>query len=41
LYRLLRDADATGVDVIVAPLPDEDAGIAAAVRDRLRRASAG
>jgi L-threonylcarbamoyladenylate synthase len=41
LYGLLRAADATGAEVIVAPLPDDDAGMAAAVRDRLRRASGG
>jgi L-threonylcarbamoyladenylate synthase len=41
LYALLRDADETGADVIVAALPAEETGLAAAVRDRLRRASGG
>jgi L-threonylcarbamoyladenylate synthase len=41
LYARLRDADAPGVDVIIAPLPDEDAALGSAVRDRLRRAAAG
>jgi L-threonylcarbamoyladenylate synthase len=39
LYARLRAADATGVDVIVAPIPDDEGGIAAAVRDRLSRAA--
>ncbi len=38
LYAALRDLDATGVAVIVAALPDE-AGLGAAVADRLRRAA--
>lgn len=39
LYRLLREIDAAGFDVIVAALPPEQ-GLGLAVRDRLRRASA-
>jgi L-threonylcarbamoyladenylate synthase len=39
LYARLREADAAGVDVILAVLPDE-AGLGAAVADRLRRAAA-
>jgi L-threonylcarbamoyladenylate synthase len=39
LYTLLRDADARGVDVIVAPEPSNTYGIGAAIADRLRRAS--
>lgn len=39
LYALLRAADAAGVERIAAVLP-ADAGIGAAVRDRLRRAAA-
>jgi L-threonylcarbamoyladenylate synthase len=38
LYRLLRDADARGLDRVVAVEPDP-AGLGAAVADRLRRAS--
>jgi L-threonylcarbamoyladenylate synthase len=38
LYERLRDADAAGVEVIVAVPPTGD-GIAVAVRDRLRRAA--
>lgn len=38
LYSSLRELDATGVDVIVAPLPPE-IGIGAAIADRLRRAA--
>ncbi len=41
LYARLRDADAKGADVILATMPDDDAGLGAAVRDRLRRAAAG
>ncbi len=40
LYRWLRAGEARGVDRIVAILPD-DAGLGAAVRDRLVRASRG
>ncbi len=39
LYARLREADARGVDVLVA-VPPSDAGIGAAVADRLRRAAA-
>jgi L-threonylcarbamoyladenylate synthase len=39
LYRMLRDADARGVDRVFAVLPDA-AGLGAAVADRLRRAAA-
>jgi len=39
LYRMLRDADARGVDRVLAVLPDA-AGLGAAVADRLRRAAA-
>jgi L-threonylcarbamoyladenylate synthase len=39
LYARLREADAAGVDVILAVLPVE-AGLGAAVADRLRRAAA-
>ncbi len=39
LYAALREADARGAQVIVAPLPPGD-GLAAAVRDRLVRAAA-
>lgn len=38
LYRLLRDADARGLDVVVAVAPPPD-GIGAAVADRLVRAA--
>jgi L-threonylcarbamoyladenylate synthase len=38
LYRLLRDADTAGADVVVVVAPTGD-GIAAAVRDRLERAA--
>jgi L-threonylcarbamoyladenylate synthase len=41
LYARLRDADATGADVIVAVEPDDDGGFGAAVRDRLGRAARG
>jgi L-threonylcarbamoyladenylate synthase len=37
LYRLLRDADARGLDRVVAVLPEPE-GLGAAVADRLRRA---
>jgi L-threonylcarbamoyladenylate synthase len=40
LYRLLRDADAAGAATVVV-VPPPDAGLGAAVRDRLRRAAAG
>jgi L-threonylcarbamoyladenylate synthase len=39
LYHWLRDADARGLDVVVAVAPDA-VGIGAAVSDRLRRAAA-
>jgi L-threonylcarbamoyladenylate synthase len=39
LYRFLRDADARGLDLVLA-VPPPDAGIGAAVRDRLHRAAA-
>jgi L-threonylcarbamoyladenylate synthase len=39
LYARLRDADASGADVVLAVLPSED-GLGAAVADRLRRAAA-
>jgi L-threonylcarbamoyladenylate synthase len=39
LYQWLRDADARGLDVVVAVAPDA-VGIGAAVSDRLRRAAA-
>ena len=39
LYARLRDADARGVDVLVV-VPPSEAGIGAAVADRLRRAAA-
>ena len=39
LYQRLRDADAAGIDVVVAVLP-EPAGLGVAVRDRLTRAAA-
>jgi L-threonylcarbamoyladenylate synthase len=38
LYRMLRDADARGLDRVVAVLPDPE-GLGAAVADRLRRAA--
>jgi L-threonylcarbamoyladenylate synthase len=38
LYRMLRDADARGLDRVVAVAP-EPAGLGAAVADRLRRAA--
>jgi L-threonylcarbamoyladenylate synthase len=38
LYRMLRDADARGLDRVIAVLPDPT-GLGAAVADRLRRAS--
>lgn len=41
LYARLREADATGAEVIVAVLPDDADTLAAAVRDRLRRAAGG
>lgn len=42
LYARLRDADAAGVDVVLAVAPDDDAheGLEAAIADRLRRAAA-
>ncbi len=40
LYRMLRDADADGLDRVIALVPDAD-GLGAAVADRLRRAAAG
>lgn len=39
LYHWLREADARGLDVLVA-VPPAETGIGAAVRDRLRRAAA-
>ena len=42
LYAALRRADELGLDVVVAVLPDADAGpLALAVRDRLARAAHG
>jgi L-threonylcarbamoyladenylate synthase len=38
LYRMLRDADARGLDRVIAVTPDP-AGLGAAVADRLRRAA--
>jgi L-threonylcarbamoyladenylate synthase len=38
LYRMLRDADARGLDRVLAVVPDP-AGLGAAVADRLRRAA--
>ncbi len=38
LYRMLRDADARGLDRVFAVVPDPD-GLGAAVADRLRRAA--
>ena len=38
LYRMLRDADARGLDRVIAVVPDP-AGLGAAVVDRLRRAA--
>jgi L-threonylcarbamoyladenylate synthase len=40
LYRMLRDADARGLDRVLAVVPDPT-GVGAAVADRLRRASGG
>jgi L-threonylcarbamoyladenylate synthase len=40
LYTRLREADAAGLDVVLAVLPDDE-GIGAAIADRLRRAAAG
>ncbi len=40
LYRSLREADARGVDVVLA-VPPVAAGLGAAVADRLRRAAGG
>ena len=42
LYARLREADTLGLDVLVVVAPDgtgDDAGLAAAVTDRLRRAA--
>jgi L-threonylcarbamoyladenylate synthase len=39
LYARLRAADASGIDMIVAPMPDDEPGLGAAVRDRLLRAA--
>ncbi|MET0895860.1 MAG: L-threonylcarbamoyladenylate synthase [Acidimicrobiia bacterium] len=39
LYAALRDADARGLDVVIA-VPPSDEGLGAAVADRLRRAAA-
>jgi L-threonylcarbamoyladenylate synthase len=39
LYARLRDADAAGLDFVLAVAPPDD-GLGAAIRDRLRRASA-
>lgn len=39
LYTSLRQADASGVEVVVAPLPSEG-GLGRAVRDRLKKAAA-
>jgi L-threonylcarbamoyladenylate synthase len=41
LYAALRELDAAQVDLIVARGLPSDAGLGAAVRDRLRRAAAG
>jgi L-threonylcarbamoyladenylate synthase len=38
LYRMLRDADARGLDRVIAVTPDPT-GLGAAVADRLRRAA--
>jgi L-threonylcarbamoyladenylate synthase len=38
LYARLREADRLAVDVLLA-VPPPDAGVGAAVRDRLRRAA--
>jgi hypothetical protein len=38
MYASLRQADETGVDVVVALLPP-DQGLGEAIRDRLRKAS--
>jgi len=40
MYAALRDADARGIEKVVAITPDGD-GIAIAIRDRLERASKG
>jgi L-threonylcarbamoyladenylate synthase len=40
LYARLRDADGAGLDVVLAAAPSDD-GLGVAIRDRLRRASAG
>ncbi len=40
LYRMLRDADARGLDRVIAVVPDPT-GLGAAVADRLRRAAGG
>lgn len=40
LYAALRDADALGCDAVIA-CPPAEAGLGAAIRDRLRRAAAG
>ena len=40
LYALLRSADAHAIDLVLAT-PPRDAGIGAAVADRLRRAAGG
>ncbi len=37
-YRMLRDADARGLDRVIAVVPDPS-GLGAAVADRLRRAA--
>jgi L-threonylcarbamoyladenylate synthase len=39
LYQRLRDLDRQGLDVILAVLPADSAGLGAAVADRLRRAA--
>ena len=39
LYRMLRDADAAGLDRVIAVAALPDAGLGAAVADRLRRAA--
>jgi L-threonylcarbamoyladenylate synthase len=41
LYATLRDLDADDVDVILARGVTGEAGLAAAIQDRLRRAAAG
>lgn len=40
LYARMRDADRHGADVLLVVPPDDDVGVAAAVRDRLQRAAA-